>query len=166
MDFRTIKNKLVIGDKIRMTHPTLLFNFDNTPVIDEHIVESDETCRIDLISLKYYRSDNYVDYILKFNGISNPFTIKEGDVLKIPANTTVLKTFKPIKEIGQSERIENAVRDQFIDTKRLPAKDANRIEYLKRKASLKKNGSKEILPPNVLKTDDKNIQINGGTITI
>lgn len=165
MDFRTIKNKLVIGDKLRMTQPTLLFE-DNTPAIAEHIVEADETCRIDLISLKFYRSHNYVDYILKFNGISNPFTIKEGDVLMIPSNATILKKFKPIKEVGESDRIENAVRDQFIDTKRLPAKDANRVEYLKRKAALKKNGSKEILPPNVLKTDETNIDISGGTITI
>lgn len=165
MDFRTIKNKLVIGDKLRMTQPTLLFN-ETVPVIAEHTVEADETCRIDLISLKFYRNDDYVDYILKFNGISNPFTIKEGDVLLIPSNTTILKKFKPVREVGESGRVENAVRDQFIDTKRLPAKDANRVEYLKRKAALKKNGSKEILPPNVLKTDETNIEISGGTITI
>ena len=84
----------------------------------------------------------------------------------IPSNATILKKFKPVKEVGESDRIENAVRDQFIDTKRLPAKDANRVEYLKRKAALKKNGSKEILPPNVLKTDETNIDISGGTITI
>ena len=53
-----------------------------------------------------------------------------------------------------------------MDSKRLTVKDQNRIEYLKQKASQKLNGSKEILPPNILKDGEKNMDIEGGTITI
>ena len=102
--------------------------------------------------------------ILKWNGISNPFIIAEGDVLEIPINTSVLATIKTIKLVGPANQI--SIRDQFVDTKRLPVKDAKRIEYLQRKATQKVNGSKQILPPNVLKEGENHISIGNGTITI
>ena len=59
-----------------------------------------------------------------------------------------------------------SIRDQFIDTKRLPVKDAKRIEYLQRKAAQKANGSSQILPPNILKEGEVNLTIGNGTISI
>jgi len=40
--------------------------------------------RPDLISFAMYGTEDYAEYILKFSGISNPFTLCEDDVLKIP----------------------------------------------------------------------------------
>ena len=61
---------------------------------------------------------------------------------------------------------EPSIRDQFVDSKRLTVKDKKRIEYLQKKADQKANGSKQILPPNLLKDGDKNIDITGDTIII
>lgn len=162
---KSLFEKPILDGKVRMTQPTLVF-IPDLQVIDEHIVTSDEICRIDLISLKYYRDSAYADYILKYNRISNPFSINEGDVLLIPNNEFVTTKFPLFKSINANEN-KLSIRDQFINTKRLSVKDAKRIEYLQRKAALKVNGSKEILPPNIRKsTDAPNIKIGNGKIII
>lgn len=166
MKFNTLEKKKASAnnDKIIMSTPTVIFS-SLTETIAEHIVTEGEIGRIDLISLKYYKDANYADYILKWNNISNPFSINLGDVLSIPQNTAVLNTVNPIKMVQRSTN-DASIRDQFIDTKRLPVKDAKRVEYLQRKATQKANGSKQILPPNILKEGDTNISIGNGTITI
>lgn len=166
MKFNTLEKKKasVDNDKIIMATPTVIFS-SLTETIAEHTVTESEIGRIDLISLKYYKDANYSDYILKWNNISNPFSINLGDVLNIPQNNAVLNTVNPIKMVQRSTN-DASIRDQFIDTKRLPVKDAKRVEYLQRKATQKANGSKQILPPNILKEGDTNISIGNGTITI
>ena len=157
------KKKITTSDyesenKVIMTEPTMLFpdfvRVDKTFVVDEYYAG-----RIDLISLNLYNNANYSDQILKFNGISNPFSIGVGDVLDVPPMDVLLKQWKK-PGIGVKEA--NVVRDKFIDTKRLPTKDQNRLDYLKRKAAEKPNGAKEILPPNVLKSDQTNVVIQNG----
>lgn len=165
MDFRSINNKQVKNDKLRLTEPYILF-MDNVKVIAEHVVNVDEVGRIDIISRKYYNGDNLSEIILKYNNISNPFSITEGDVLLIPDGQTVLKTWERIKEITDIELEIDNIRAQFMDTKRLSKKDAARVEYLQRKAAKLKNGSKQILPPNILKSGDKNLRIDNGEIKI
>ena len=74
---KTLKNKKIseIDDKIIMTEPTLLFP-DYIQISRVFNVEEYYAGRIDLISLNVYNSADYVDQLLKFNGISNPFSIK------------------------------------------------------------------------------------------
>jgi hypothetical protein len=161
---KTLKNKKIseIDDKIIMTEPTLLFP-DYIAISKVFAVDSYYAGRIDLISLSVYNSADYVDQLLKFNGISNPFSVAEGDILYIPPMDVLNKTFKK-PGIGISE--SNLVRDRFVETKRLPIKDQNRLDYLKRKAALKPNGAKEILPPNVLPSDKQNVIIENGQLTV
>jgi len=166
MRFGTLeKKKLSIDNtKIILTAPTIVFHSSAT-IIATHTVTDEQVGRIDLISLLYYRDANYCDYILKWNNISNPFIIMVGDILEIPENTAVLQTIKPIRMVETST--DNiSIRDQFINTKRIPIKDATRLEYLQRKAAQKANGAKQILPPNILKEGDTNIKIGNGKITI
>jgi hypothetical protein len=77
----------------------------------------------------------------------------------------VMAIIKPIKMVQKSTDAIS-IRDQFIDTKRLPIKDAKRIEYLQRKAAQKSNGSTQILPPNILKDGETNIIIGNGSIIL
>ena len=164
MDLRSIENKKLTGDRLRMTDPNVVFS-DDTRILDYHEVNESEVCRIDLISLKYYKSADYVDYILKYNNISNPFSITVGDTLIIPENDAVLVSLTSIKQIDAVDD-KLSIRDQFVNTKRLSVKDAKRSEYLAKKAKQKANGSKQILPPNILKDGDSNIKIENGAITI
>ena len=163
MQFNTLNNKKLVDGRFKFTRPTLVF-LETNETIAEHTVTEDQVGRIDLISLLYYRSANYCDYILKWNGISNPFSLKLGDVINIPNHREALKIIKEFKVLNSTN--EPSIRDQFIDTKRLPVKDAKRIEYLQRKAAQKPNGAKQILPPNILKEGDTNIKIGNGQIII
>ena len=163
MQFNTLNNKKMVDGRFKFTKPTLVFIKSNE-TLNVHTVTEDQVGRIDLISLLYYRNANYCDYILKWNGISNPFSIKLGDVLNIPNHREALKVIKEIKVLNTTN--EPSIRDQFVDTKRLPVKDAKRIEYLQRKATQKPNGAKQILPPNILKEGDTNIKIGNCKIVI
>jgi hypothetical protein len=148
-----------------MTEPSVLFG-DNVDILAVHTVEAVEIGRIDLIADRYYGNSDYSELILKYNNISNPFSIAAGDELVIPDQDNVLVKWNRVKPIDDIEVELDAIRSQFMDTKRLSTQDAKRVEYLKKKASQKKNGSKAILPPNVLKPNEKNIDINNGEIRI
>lgn len=168
MNFKSIDNKKIKDGKLRITEPVIVFP-ENAQTIAIHEVTADETCRIDIISRRYYGSEDYSELILKFNNISNPFSIVEGDVLYIPNKDIAFPEWKTVNGVTGSsdgEGSEGSVKDQFVNSKRLTVKDANRAEYLKRKAAQKINGSTEIVPPNILKSGDKNIDINGDIITI
>jgi hypothetical protein len=149
-------------DKIIMTEPTMLFK-DNISINQTFYVDEYYAGRIDLIALNVYGDGAFSDQLLKFNGMSNPFAVAEGDVLYIPPADVLLKGWK---KPGINVAGANAVRDRFIDTKRLPVEDQKRLEYLQRKAAAKSNGAKEILPPNVLKSDQTNVIIENGNTTV
>jgi hypothetical protein len=163
MDLRSLQSKRIENGKLILTEPTILFK-SNSNTIGKFIVDTVYAGRIDLISLHVYGSASYADYILKYNGISNPFSIEEGDVLEIPYADTILATWKDRPNIKSED--SNYIRDKFMNTKRLTEADQKRIDYLKRKAAEYPNGASEILPPNVLKTGKTNITIKNGIITI
>jgi len=146
MELKSILNKIVEAGRLILTQPTMLFiNKKDIGIIKEHYVTKDEQGRIDLICLDYYNTDENMDYLLKFNGISDPFSINEGDIIKIPV---LGNNFKALER--PSAAINNIVRQEFLDTKRLTPKDQKRIDFLKKKYKIK-----EVLPPNVLKTGHK-----------
>jgi len=117
----------------------------NAGILNIHYVTADQVMRPDVISKLYYGTHEYIDIILKANGISNPFCIKEGMFLLIPEQTSVMAQYKPITK-------SNKPRTQFQDIKRITPVDKKRLEFLAAKSREKKNGSSENLPPNMLKT--------------
>lgn len=165
MNFKTLNDKQLIGDKLRLTEPVIIFN-DNVKTIATHTVDADEVGRVDLIANGYYRNPDKAELILKYNNISNPFSINEGDELLIPDDSIPLVKWKRINPMASGEISELNIRDQFVNSKRLTEKDAKRVEYLKRKAAQKRNGSSEILPPNMLKPGERNIIVENGKINI
>lgn len=154
-----ILRKRVVNGKVILSEPTMVF-VRNIKVIAYHIVEEDEAMRIDRIAQKYYGRYQGYDRILKWNGISNPFTIAPGMILEIP--DPLGQTFKWEKPI----EVENPIRQQFLDAKRMSKQDAKRLEFLKNRSSKKPNGSKQNLPPNMLKTGEKDVVIKGRVISL
>jgi hypothetical protein len=131
----------------------------NVKLLNIHYVTQDQVMRPDLISFLYYGTPEYIDIILKANGISNPFSIKEGMFLMIPEQTTVMAQYKPIKKSLKP-------RTQFQDKKRITPTDKKRLEFLAKKSSSKNNGSSENLPPNMLKTDQKSKVVKDNLILL
>ena len=156
MDLKTIKDKVREGAKLLLAIPTLMFkNKEEAKIVARHIVSEFDECRPDLIASRYYGDPTAVDIILKFNNISDPFSIKKGEVILVPDRETPLVRFKRMEAIA-----EDAVKQQFIDTKRLSKKDRKRVEVLK-----KKYNKKDLLPPNIIPVGKKTFVIKEGSIT-
>jgi hypothetical protein len=156
MDFRTLLNKTKDTVKLIMTQPTMLFtNKAEQTGVREHIVKDDEATRPDLIALEYYGDQTKTDIILKYNGISDPFSLQAGDVLEIPSSGIAFhKLDRP--EGGE----DNAIKNQFLQGKRFSKKDDRRIEALK-----KKYNKEVLLPPNVIPIGKKNYKFDKGLVT-
>ena len=158
MNLKTFINKTSDGIRYILTQPTMIFaNKENITLLNpEHVVNADQSARPDLIALKYYGNQSKLDMILKWNSISDPFSINEGDVLEIPhANAPFYKLERP-KEFDATN---NPVKLQFISGKRLSKKDQRRLDALK-----KKYGKDNLLPPNVIPVGKKNYEYVGSQI--
>lgn len=89
MIYRVLEEKTTIksnylGDTI-FNYLDTTFEIPKNILVDLVEITDDYIARPDLISLKAYGSDDYVDIICKFNGISNPFELNKGDVIVLPA---------------------------------------------------------------------------------
>jgi hypothetical protein len=158
MDLKTLINKTSDGIRYILAQPTMIFaNKENITLLNpEHVVNADQAARPDLIALKYYGNQSKLDMILKWNSISDPFSINEGDVLEIPhANAPFYKLERP-KEFDATN---NPVKQQFVSGKRLSKKDQRRLDALK-----KKYGKDNLLPPNVIPVGKKNYEYVGSQI--
>ena len=167
MDHKSLHKKPIDANDensaVNIARPSFRFKNIDEPQYEEYIISPDEVGRMDLISLKFYGNHDHVDTILKFNNIINPFASTAGDVIKIPSRTIANK---PWKGVAKVDILDNPILQQFLDTKRLTKKDANRLEWLKKKAEGKSNGASEILPPNMLKPGDTNIDIANGKLSL
>ena len=120
------KNKTVTD----LTEPTLKpdfqsihFNIKRTITVTE-----DYAMRPDLISMFAYGTDLYTDIILKFNEISNPFSIAEGDILLIPDLDGAKRAYqKPKPSKKEIEEVKRA----YIDKSRYSKPTQNRLDKLK-----------------------------------
>lgn len=161
MDFKIFKNKKLSTnkDKLLLAQPTMLFRtLDPTEyqLVAVHTVREDEVVRPDLIAAEYYNSTAGLDIILKFNGISDPFSIMPGEKLYIPMDTI------PYYKLETPDIFENnPIKNQFIDTKRLSKTDQRRLEALK-----KKYNKETLLPPNVIPVGKKNYEFDGTNVRL
>lgn len=156
MNLKTIITKLYDSTRMILTVPSVLFsNRDAAFIVAEHLVDDFEEGRPDLIAARYYNDPALLDIILKFNGISDPFSIHKGDRLRIPTSEIPLKKFNRPAQVE-----ENLVKQQFIDTKRLSKPDQQRIQALQ-----KKYNREALLPPNVIPVGKKTYKIEAGEIT-
>lgn len=147
------------GDmKINISVPPFMIS-KNARIIKMHYVNSDQVMRPDIISFIYYGTVEFVDVILKANGISNPFCIKEGMNLMIPDLSSVFSSYKPIKKNLKP-------RTNFENKKRITPVDKKRLEFLAEKSKASPNGSTENLPPNMLKSDQKSKEIRPNAILL
>jgi hypothetical protein len=119
------------------------------------IVTYDYVMRPDLIAKATIGDANKLDYILKFNGISNPFSIDVGDILLIPDENEMGAIFKT-PDIDDDDAIKKSKVSIVTITS---TKDEKRLAMLQAMAN-----KKDILPPNINKPGDQNIKYKDGKI--
>lgn len=138
---------------IDLAEPTLIpgLNNRNFKLIKAISVTKEYESRPDLLSYVLYDSTDYVDILLKFNEISDPLSIKEGDVILVPEIENAKSFYK------QADKENSQVSDNFTDNTKKSKKDEKRIEMLKKISSVVKNGSSVNTKVNELKPGEQNI---------
>ena len=114
--------------------------------------------RPDLISGAVYNDSLYAELILKYNGISNPFTIQEGDMILIPS----LDSMRTImaKTSGSAVDGAKAIRNsyKYIDPLKIPKADGT---FQNRQLINAPDGA---LPPNIAQEGAAQITYRNGRV--
>ena len=122
-------------------------------------VPKEYAMRPDLISGAVYNNTVYAEYILKFNGISNPFTINEGDIILIPVlNSMETVLAKPSgTDVDGATAIRNSYK--YIDPTKIPK--ANNTFQDRQIVAGATPGS---LPPNISAPGESQITYRQGRV--
>lgn len=113
------------GIKIRdLTQSIFDFDANNFVTYTAYKVPKEYVMRPDLISQAVYNNTMYTELILKYNGISNPFTIEEDDVILIPGLDSARDNLKKRTDSNMMNT-ENQIRKtyKYIDPTKQPIKD-------------------------------------------
>ncbi len=145
------------GDKV-IDLISSTFDFSKSSGISEGYIriKEEEAMRPDLIAVRIYSEQSNYEALLKYNGISNPFSLAPGELLFAPPYTTIEKMYVPPKEIlekGVEKKAQN--EDKLLAPKTV--KDTKRLDALKDKV-------KEIVPPNVNTAGNKNVKVKDGKV--
>ena len=120
--------------------------------------------RPDLISKSVFNNSLYAEIILKYNGISNPFTIDEGDIILIPDLDSAKGKIKSAG-VNEADDKANKIRNsyKYIDPLKRPKKAD--------KEQLKKFNDRQIvdvtegsLPPNFAKEGTSQVTYRNGRV--
>ena len=162
---KTINNKRTFtkpnGDEVVDLTQQNLTPSQVVNIIDYLIVSDDFAMRPDLIAQFFYKDVNATDIVLKQNGISNPFSINENDILFIQERREIDRSFTDIGKLTARED----VRNQYIDPSKAPQLDNNLKRFDERnkpRSSKKKDGP--ALPPNFSTPGDQEIRLRGGKV--
>ena len=156
------------GEKIiDMTYPSIRYNYD--PYITGAVSMNEQLeMRPDLVSRAAYGTTDFWDFILKFNGISNPFSIDRNDIFLIPSLDDMREQLAPS---GAENTVADTVRNQYIDVSKKAKIDPKlaAVELKRREAQIKKAkgvgvASVNNLPPNIAEEGDREIIIKGGKV--
>ena len=144
------------GDKvIDLISSTFKFNRDGAS-LGPVLVLPDEAMRPDKLAERIYGNHERWDLILKFNGVSNPFSLDSDTLLLAPGDFALDKmvtTPKVVPDKGGERGKTNSEKTVNAKTK----KDQKRLDSLKKKI-------KEVTPPNVNMTGESNIKIVNGRV--
>ena len=135
------------------------------PATDNYIsytvykVPKEFAMRPDLISAAVYNNTLYAEIILKYNGISNPFSINEDDVILIPDLGSVQTMISPQK--GTSTDAAKTIRDsyKYIDPTKIPKPSP---DFENRQIVAGASGSS--LPPNMAAEGEAQITYRNGRV--
>lgn len=120
------------------------------------IVNEYEVMRPDLISDRIYSNYENWDVILKFNGISNPFSLDFGEVLLAPPFNEISTMVSPPINVVEKGKEPAKKNESKLITPKTP-KDKQRLDSIRTKVS-------EVVPPNFNLTGSKNIKVVDGNV--
>jgi hypothetical protein len=145
-----------------------MFDFKANNYINYSVyrVPTDYEMRPDLIAQSVYNNTIYAEYILKYNGISNPFSIDKGDIILIPSLETARQNTKKQgegSEDSDSKRIRNSYK--YIDPTKAPRRDKDIEKFDQRNLGKKDSQLTDgALPPNIAQEGETGITYRNGRV--
>lgn len=122
-------------------------------------VEERHLCNPFLLAFEAYGNNDSVDILLKFNQITNPFSIDLYDIILVPELNAARRFYKKSKD-----SIPKAAKDTkalFIDPTRASKKDVARLEQLQKLANKRSKGSAQAKPTNLLRDGEVPFSTDG-----
>jgi len=126
------------------------------------LVEQKHICRPDMLSYSAYGSVDYTDIILKFNQISNPFSMELHDFIVVPTLSAAIAFYQ--KQTLSISPLVNDIKALYIDPTKASQQDTLRIQQLQKIANKRANGSSQVLPTNLLRPGEVQTLADGNTM--
>lgn len=124
-------------------------------------VVTDETeMRPDLVSMGYLYDMSRSGTMLKLNGISNPLSLKSGEILFIPGDEMVSELFRSGEAVNNQKQKARSFRKELQE--KISQVSKERLEYLNSKNI--SNLAETPLPPNLLKEGQQQILVTEGRL--
>ena len=142
-----------------LTKSSITYNNLDIQIEDFFFVKDIYQMRPDLIAAVKLGDQSKVGSLLKINGISNPFSLKEGRFILIPSQSTIDRSFDVKKISNQSSSSSNTNTNpneafrKNQEQKKFKVSDG-RKKFL---ASNIKKQPESILPPNVMQPGQRSI---------
>jgi hypothetical protein len=109
--------------------------------------------RMDLVSLAEYDTDEYTEILLKYNDISNPFTLNFDDILIIPTIESMYSNIATKKVKNNDAKLVRNYH-KYVDTNKLPTTVGSEVNDVKI--------SKNYTEANMTKEDSNSIVMRNG----
>jgi hypothetical protein len=124
--------------------------------------------RPDLVSTLRMGTQNQMGVLLKFNSISNPFALKEGQILAVPDSRTVNDAFTARKILNQKASSDNSNFNPNQEFRKNQEQKKFQISEGRKKFldDKVKNNPGMILPPNVAQPGETSITKQKGYLVL
>lgn len=122
-----IENKKLVNDAIDLMSNVVKINREAVSIETYIIIEEQYEMSIDLIAESVYGTNEAIDLLCKFNGIENPLSIKEGDVIAVPNLSSLISNTKVLlyKSILLEKEKPNILKSTVKSTQNTPNKKTN-----------------------------------------
>ena len=132
---------------------------EQVDVTSTAVVTQDTEMRLDLIAKVVYGDCNKLGYLMKLNGISNPFSIFAGQIIMAGDLGQMSGHIGKFAGFTDTENEKTDIRSALFDPAKLSKKDQKRLEYIKKKSNGQTN-----LPPNFAEPGTQEITVRDGKV--
>lgn len=147
-----------------LTKSSITYNNLDIQIGDFFFVKDIYQMRPDLIAAVKLGDQSKVGSLLKINGISNPFSLKEGRFILIPSQSTIDRSFDVKKISNQSSSSSNTNTNPNEAFRKNQEQKKFKVSEGRKKflESNIKNQPESILPPNVMQPSQRSILKRNG----
>jgi hypothetical protein len=124
------------------------------------IVNDETEMRPDLVSMIYMYDYSRLGTMLKLNNISNPLSVKSGEVLFIPGDNMINDLFNSGQAKNNQKQKSRSFRKELQE--KISQVSKERLEYLNSKNI--SNLTETPLPPNLLREGEQQILVTEGRL--